>query len=56
MSILYALMYITLYKRNIIMINLNEKNLFLEKIKRKDFLLYIYLHKFYYVDLVIYVC
>ena len=42
MSILYALMYITLYKRNIIMINLNEKNLFLEKIKEKNFY-YIYI-------------
>ena len=43
-----------LYKRNIIMINLNEKNLFLEK-KKRIFTIYIYLHKFYYVDLVIYV-
>ena len=42
MSILYALMYITLYKRNIIMINLNEKNLFLENIKEKNFY-YIYI-------------
>ena len=35
-------MYITLYKRNIIMINLNEKNLFWEKIKEKNFY-YIYI-------------
>lgn len=41
MSILYALIYIMLYKRNIIMINLNEKNLFLEK-KKRIFTKYIY--------------